>query len=299
MPSQAHAVLVDIFRSAPGLTVDLLQALGIEVALPESTRLLDPTFPVTSPDYLVDLAIACDDAAGAPRLVVLVEVQLEIDPAKLRSWPLYLAAAGARFKCDACVLVVAIDPRVEAWAAAPVALGPSGSVFRALVLGPSGMPRLTPDDAKESPALAVLSALCHGKAEPDIIRIAVAAIANVDEPQGRAYFDLLRYHLGDALERALEAMMATNEHKYLSDFARKYYGEGEAKGKAEGKAEGLAAGEAKGKAEALLAVLAARGLLVSPAERQTLLECSDSARIDRWIAHAVTVESVEALLTVT
>jgi flagellar biosynthesis/type III secretory pathway protein FliH len=90
-------------------------------------------------------------------------------------------------------------------------------------------------------------------------------------------------------------MMATNEHKYLSDFARKYYGEGEAKGKA----EGLAAGEAKGRAEALLAVLTARGLGVSPAERHTILECTDSARLDRWIAHAVTVESVDALLTVT
>jgi hypothetical protein len=41
---------------------------------------------------------------------------------------------------------------------------------------------------------------------------------------------LLRYHLGAALDRALEAIMATSEHKYLSDFARKYYDAGREEG---------------------------------------------------------------------
>jgi hypothetical protein len=286
MPSQAHAVLVDLFRAAPGLAIDLLRAAGIDVVHGDSPLLLDSTFPVTSPDYHVDLAIAFGDGGETPSLVLLVEVQLEIDSAKLRSWPLYLAAAGARFKCDACVLVVAIDPRVAAWAAMPVPMGPSGSIFRAAVLGPSAVPHLAPADAaRVSPELALLSALCHGKRDPELIGNAVASIAEIGEERAKAYFDLMRYHLGEALDRALEAMMATSEHKYLSDFARKYYGEGEAKGKAEGKAE------------ALLAVLVARDLQVSPEHRTKILECADTGRLDRWIAHAVTVESVEALLS--
>ena len=239
MPSQAHAVLVDLFRSAPSLAIDLLHGTGIDVAHGASPRLLDSTFPVTSPDYHVDLAVALGDGGDTPSLVVLVEVQLDVDPAKLRSWPLYLAAAGARFKCDAFVLVVAIDPRVAAWAATPVPMGPSGSIFRAVVLGPSAVPRLAPGDAaRVVPELALLSALCHGGTNPELIGIAVASIAEIAEERAKAYFDLMRYHLGAALERALEAMMGTSEHKYLSDFARKYYGEGEAKGKAEGNVEG-------------------------------------------------------------
>jgi len=121
MPSQEHALLVDLFRSAPSLALDLLRAGGAEVTT-ASLRLVDTTFPVPSPDYHVDLAVACDDARGIPGLVVLVEVQLDVDVDKHRSWPLYQAAAGARFRCEACVLVVCVDERVAAWAATPVAL---------------------------------------------------------------------------------------------------------------------------------------------------------------------------------
>src|ERR1022692_2030392 len=102
----------------------------------------------------------------------------------------------------------------------------------------------------------------------------------------------MRYHLGDAtINEALEASMATSEHKYLSDFARKYYGEGEAKGKAEGKAEG----KAKGPAVGVLSVLSARGLAISPEQRRSILECTDTTRLDRWISSAVAVESVDEI----
>jgi hypothetical protein len=285
MPLQEHAVLVDLFRNAPNLAPDLLRAVGLgEDGLGSaSPRLLDSTFPVPTPDYHVDLAVACDDGAGGPRLVILVEVQLAMDPPKLRSWPLYQAAAVARFKCDACVLVLAIDEKVAAWASVPVPLGPGGSVFRAVVVGPADVPRLAPEGAaRQSPELALLSALCHGEREPELIGLAVASIAKLEEreaKQGRAYFDLLRYHLGEALDRALEAIMATSEHKYLSDFARKYYGEGEAMGQAKGLAEGART--------ALLTVIAARGVPLNEDDRARIDACSDRRMLDAWLAHAV------------
>jgi hypothetical protein len=58
----------------------------------------------------------------------------------------------------------------------------------------------------------------------------------------------------------------------------------------------LARGKAEGKAEAVLAVLAARGLAVSPAQRKQVLACADTAILDRWLRAAVTVPSVKALL---
>ena len=51
-------MLVDLFRSAPSLALDLLSASGIAVSAAD-LRVLDSTFPVTSPDYHVDLAVAC------------------------------------------------------------------------------------------------------------------------------------------------------------------------------------------------------------------------------------------------
>jgi hypothetical protein len=72
----------------------------------------------------------------------------------------------------------------------------------------------------------------------------------------------------------MEAMMGTSEHKYFSDFAQKYYGEG----KAEGKAEGVR--------EALLAVVAARGLNLSENHRAKVAACSDSVTLGRWLTRA-------------
>jgi glutathione S-transferase len=62
-------------------------------------------------------------------------------------------------------------------------------------------------------------------------------------------------------------------------------------GEARGKAEGLREGEAKGKAAALLTVLAARGLPLDDATRARIEGCSDSTRLDRWLARAATAPS--------
>ena len=52
------------------------------------------------------------------------------------------------------------------------------------------------------------------------------------------------------------------------------------KGKAEGEAQGKAEGKAEGRAESIFAVLAARGIEVSAAERARVLECRDIATLD-------------------
>ncbi|HEU4412803.1 MAG TPA: Uma2 family endonuclease [Polyangiaceae bacterium] len=67
--------------------------------------------------------------------------------------------------------------------------------------------------------------------------------------------------------------------------------EGEARGEARGKEQGLREGEAKGKAAALLTVLAARGLAVDDATRGRIEACADAARLDRWLARALTAAS--------
>jgi hypothetical protein len=53
---------------------------------------------------------------------------------------------------------------------------------------------------------------------------------------------------------------------------------------------------AKGEAEALLEVLAARGLSVTPVQRERIHACSDGAVLKRWIRGAVTAGSVDELL---
>jgi hypothetical protein len=54
-----------------------------------------------------------------------------------------------------------------------------------------------------------------------------------------------------------------------------------------------ARGEARGKAETILAVLEARGVAVSQAQREEILRCSDLARLSRWVVRASLATSAE------
>jgi Uma2 family endonuclease len=61
---------------------------------------------------------------------------------------------------------------------------------------------------------------------------------------------------------------------------------GKRAGQREGLAEGLAEGSARGRAEALLVLLAARGIATTAADRARIRRARDPARLDRWIGRA-------------
>jgi hypothetical protein len=63
------------------------------------------------------------------------------------------------------------------------------------------------------------------------------------------------------------------------------------KGRAEGKAEG----EAEGKAGDIVAILEARGIVVTEGQRQQILECQDLERLNSWVRKAVTLAVVDEL----
>jgi len=63
--------------------------------------------------------------------------------------------------------------------------------------------------------------------------------------------------------------------------------------RSEGEAAGLAEGRAEASAEAVLKVLAARGIAVSEAQRQEILGCQDLDRLDRWLRQAVLASSAD------
>jgi hypothetical protein len=204
-----------------------------------------------------------------------------------------------KYRCDACLLVVTINERVAAWARQPVSLGPGARTFQPIVLGPSAVPHAV---ESTTPELAVLSALAHGAQEPEAVRQAVFAIDALGPDRAQAYFDLLKYHLGAALDRALEAIMTTSERRYLSDFANDYFDKGKAEGMnaaeeliARGRAEGEAKGKAKGKAEALraaiVALFSARALPLSEHGRAQIVSCADVATLVKWHARAATAPS--------
>jgi hypothetical protein len=294
MPSRPHEALVLLFRNRPSLAPELLrEALG--VALPPNVEAhLAPTdlTEVAPAQYLADLVVllrtdpprAAESPETRPVLAVVVEAQLRRDTHKRLSWPVYLATARARHRCEALVMVVAPESKVARWASAPIVLGP-GSVMRPWVLGPERVPVVTDATrARTDPELAVLSVMAHGRGNPRrAAAIAAAAAAGVGTVKDRdlylLYSDLIGAALGEAARKAFE--MLPRGYQFQTESLR----EAIAKGRNEGRNEA----RAEERALAVLEVLDARGLPVSAEQRRHVLDCNDVDTLARWLRRAATV----------
>jgi predicted transposase YdaD len=300
VPSISHEGLVALFRNRPELAPALLRdSLHVDLPPYAEVRIEDSDLTQLQPtQFTADLVLLLSH--GSPVLVIVVEAQLSEDRDKQYSWPLYLAATRARYRCPAIVLVVAPTEAIARWAATPVALG-AGYPWAPTVLGPALVPVVTePEQAVRDPELAVLSVLAHGNDETTGVSVALAALAaarGLEDHRAGLYHDLVLATLGDAARTALEQLMATG-YEFQTDFAKKHQAigraEGETKGRAEGRAEGetkgRAEGEARGKAEGVLRVLEVRGVATSEAERARILATTDLALLDQWLVRAVTAK---------
>src|SRR4051794_22270878 len=148
MPSFAHEILVDLFRECGPLAAELLrQCAGIAV---EHTRVKGESIDlsqVVSTEYRADNVAVLYDRDGRAVTGVIVEVQLQEDRDKLRTWPLYVAALRARLSCPAVLLVVAPEPGVARWARRPIELGHPDFRLTPLVIDFATVPRVRDREA--------------------------------------------------------------------------------------------------------------------------------------------------------
>jgi len=286
-PSLTHEAILALFRNRPTLAPEVLRdALGVELPRYDEARIDSASLTEVTPvPYEADLVVLL--VAGEPVLGIVVEVQLEARADKRWTWPYYVAALRLRLKAPAMLLVVTPDEAVARACERPIDLDGCGSVVRPHVLGPAAVPVVTdPEAAARAPELAVLSAMSHGSEEGalDVALAATSAVASLDDERALFYADLVLLALGGAARKALEELMSARPYEYQSEFAKKYYGMGEA--------EGLA----RGKAEAILSVLRHRGIAVSAEAEAAIRACRDEAKLDAWLGLAVTVTSVDDLL---
>lgn len=285
MPSMAHEVLVDLFKTRPSLAAELLvEALGVPLPPYSGARLTSIDLTEIQPaEYRADLVVVLLDG-DAPIWVLIVEVQLGIDPRKRYSWPDYTMGARAAHRCQVGLLVVAPDPHVAAWCAAPIETGIPGFVLRPPVLGREEVPVVTDAvEAARRPELAVLSALAHGSSEQGatIAAAVLPVIRELEEDRARFYCDLVLNSLNVAARRALEVIM--KGYEYQSDFAKKYV----ALGRQEGRQEGERA--------ILLRQLRARfGELPDAAVAR--VEGAESAALERWAERVLSAKTLAEAL---
>ena len=278
----AHEVLVDLFKNRPSLAAEILvEALGVTLPSYTEARLASIDLTQIQPaEYRADVVVLLLDG-DAPVLVLIIEVQLGVDPRKRFSWPAYATVSRASHGCPVGLLVVAPEPDVAAWCAEPIEIGIPGFVLRPPVLGRDAVPVVTdPAEATRRPELAVLSAMAHGQGEQGsaIAAAVLPAIEGLTDERSKLYLDLVLNSLNEAARRALEAMM--KGYEYQSEFAKKY----------------VAQGRSEARAHDVLTVLRVRGIAVSDAVRERILTQQDPERLERWLEKAAVAASVAEVI---
>ena len=257
VPTIRHEAPLVLFRHEPEVVPRVLaELLGVPVPRFDRAEVLDADFTqALATEYRADLVICLRGEApdDAPRMAIVVEVQLARDDHKRWTWPLYLAALRARQRCPTALVVVALDESVARWAATPVHDLHPGCQLVPLVVGPAQIPRVDLARAQREPWLATLSALAHGN-RPDggeVTLAAFRALTGAADRHAMVFAELIFASLNDAARKALEAAMLKGTYEFQTDFFRRLAAEGRAHGYAEGHAEGHAEGR----------VLEARALL--------------------------------------
>jgi len=142
--------------------------------------------------------------------------------------------------------------------------------------------------------LAVLSALTH-RDHPQFEQIFLTLATALDQAKHERaglYTDMVLASCPPAVQQCLEELMTTQTYEYQSNFARRYYAQGEARGRTEGEAKGRTEGEAR----AVLAILRARGIPVPDDIRTRITTCTDLDQLDTWVRRAATATTIHDLL---
>lgn len=274
MPKMPHEALVRLVQNAPSMIPRLIWperqiSSSIHLGPAEITDL-------HLAEYRADAVLLLGDDSRRPDKAVVVEAQGEIDRDKEWTWPFYLSGLRVRLRCPTILVVIAMDREVERWARQRIDLGDGCCTMRPIVIGPSDVPVVTDlDVARAAPELAVLSVAAHAADArgEDIVRAALTATRGLDRERGIFYADFVFAFLKLAAPALLESLMSTANHEFHSDFARKYFAEGEA--------------------EMLLKVLAFRGFEVGDDVRARILGCSDTGQLETWAKRALTARSLD------
>ncbi|MBI5518396.1 MAG: hypothetical protein HY909_31785 [Deltaproteobacteria bacterium] len=279
-----HETMVLALQEDPSLLRRLLALAGRRVPL------RGMTVEDTAVRWVASAEVRPDLLYSGPRGAWLaVEVQRQLDRAKPRRWLLLTAVLADQRGVMGDLLVVTASPAVARWAQRFHHRGRSGSEvqLRPTVLLLAGGTLEALLDPKR-PALAFLAAWAmqdrRGAAARRVVRRALALTEGL--PEG----------LREAQVRAILNVLSAPMLAYLKEAAVDINKIPESPWVKAWRLELEARGEARGKAEAVLAVLSARGLAVSDAQRARVVACQDRAQLDTWLRAVAAVTSTDELL---
>ncbi len=288
-----HEAPLELLERFPDLLPSLLrEQLGRPVPLGARLRPVSENHNVTVAQELrSDGAFILETAPGEPpACAAILEPQRSIDPEKWYAWPSYLSDLHRKYRCPTYLIVFALGEQaaaVEAWARQPIATFQPGSGFAPLVLGPPELPAPpTRAAAKADRPRAALGTRLH-LSDPDGAAVAYRTLCATYELHGLDMFVWLYYLIQGIArqERFAEIerlIMLNSQTRFIPKTAFEH--------------EQYTKAKSEGKAEAVLAVLAARGLMLTAEQRSRLMICIDLAKLDQLITRAISAPSVTELL---
>ncbi len=236
MPSFEHEKLVELFRKRPSLATELLASAGIQIKSAAAECASIDLTQIVPTEYRSDAVTVLRDPEGKVIAAVVVEVQLGADEDKRWTWPLYVAAARASYRCPTTLLVLAPRRAVAGWARQPIELGHPEFALRPIVIDYPQIPCIRQATAaRVSPELVVLSAIAHPGLET--VMAADAALHALPEDLQGLYWTIIYSRLPVLVRRAVEGRMLSG-FEFKSAFARKFAARQREEGRREGRQEG-------------------------------------------------------------
>lgn len=295
-----HQGMCKLVSEHPGVLLTLMQrALGVDI--PGNIELLpapETVREIRYPEHHVDSAVVLRRTTDGALLEALVtEMQRQPDDEKHWSWPIHVAGTRARLRCPTTLVVLTGDERTARWAAEPIDLGRGQAVLQPLVIGPSQVPSaLELEDARRNPELATLAVIVHGRSTGSkrLGKVAMQAVhegLDTDTKRYSLLADLIAACLDEQALKEIEDEMELQTSPPFSKWAREHF----FAGLRDGREEGLRDGRQEGLRQAIVLVLASRGLVPSDGQREQLARCTDGARLEAWLRQASVVGAVDLL----
>jgi hypothetical protein len=292
MPSGEHETPIALAKLDPDVVAWLLtNVFDIKVPDYHHARAQATDVRVLVPrTYHADGMLLFCDRRDQPLLAVVLEVQRKKDLRKRRTWKLYVAQLEAELDVTAALVVFCPDPRLAEWYRSLFESDGLSLTLRPLIFTPDDVPFVMDLQlARVNPALAVLSAICHGaQAGVDAMFPALAeALRSIEPRKAVLYYDVVLAGLPEPARVRWEAFMTTVE-EYRSELFRELAAQHEQLGEARG--------EARGEGRAVLTVLDTRGIEVPAAVREQVLACTDLAQLDIWLRRALTATTADDVI---
>jgi hypothetical protein len=257
---------------------DLLRETGA-VELPPGLPVRAESHDRLPDDFRPDLVLLAGPK-HSPERGIIVEIQRAPSEEKRRQLARYALALWLALDCPVSIVVVCPDPVVAAFYADPIVTSLPGFVFRAATIGPDQIPVLAePAQIADRPGLGTLSVLTHGESRADVVEAFLEAMHRLPPDEGAQYYEYVYALAPEALPSPPETPGKPTGWITASPFAKEHFGRG----------------MTEGEADALLVVLAARGLTASEEQEESIATCTDLGQLQTWLKRAATAQTTHEI----